>query len=160
MARKGTTGESRAWFVPTIAAPGTGPTVAEITAGTDITPYLTRDGFDAPQSAQTIDASDASSRRDKSIPGNIEAGTVTLKGYRDSVTADDDFYTTLAQDTAGYIVVREFGGSTVAHAAAQKVDIYKGTVQSRSKQAWGDEAQKVVVTFAVEQLYEDKAVQA
>jgi hypothetical protein len=160
MARKGTTGESRVWFVPTIAAPGTGPTVAEITAGTDLTPYLTRDGLDAPQSAQTIDASDASSRRDKSIPGNIEAGTVTLKGFRDSVTADDDFYSTLPMDTAGYIVVRDFGGSTVAHAAAQIVDIYKGVVISRSKQAWGDEAQKVVVSFAVEQLYEGKAVQA
>jgi len=159
MGRKGTTGESRFWYVPTIAAPGTGPTVAEVAAGTELTPYSTRDGFDAPQSASQIDASDASTRRNKSIPGNIEAGTVTMKLYRDSVSADDDAWTTLPLDPAGYIVEREFGGTT-AVAAAQKVNVFKGAVSSRSPQQWGDEARKFVVEWAVEALYEGVAVQA
>jgi len=159
MSRKGTTGESRFWYVPTIAS-GTGaPTVAEVGAGTELTPFATRDGFDAPQSASQIDASDASSRRNKSIPGNIDASTVTMRLFRDSVSADDDAWTTLPLDTAGYIVEREFGG-TAAVAAAQKVNVYKGSVSSRSPQPWGDEARKFVVEWAVEQLYEGVAVLA
>jgi hypothetical protein len=160
MARKGTTGESRVWFVPTIASGTLAPTVAELTAGTDLTPFLTRDGFDAPQSASLIDASDAANRRNKNIPGNIDAGTLTLTGYRDSVTADDDFFAALPQDTAGFIVERPFGGSSVAHAAAQKVNVFEVVVVSRSPQAWGDEARKVVVTCAVEGQAEDIAVLA
>jgi hypothetical protein len=158
MARKGTTGESRIWFVPTIASATLAPTVAEITAGTELTPNLARDGFDFPQSANLIDASDAKNRRNKQIPGNIDAGELTLIGYRDSVSGSDTFYSTLAQDVAGYIVVRPFGGSAVAHAAAQKVDVYKGFVAARAKNAWGDEAQKVTVTFAVEESADEIAI--
>ena len=115
MARKGTTSESRLWYVPTIAS-GTGaPTVAEVTAGTDLTPWLTRDGFDAPSSTSQIDSSDAASRNDKSVPGNIAASNVTLKFYRDSVPGDDDVYALLDPDLAGYLVVRDFGGSGVGN---------------------------------------------
>lgn len=160
MSRKGTTGEARAWFVPTIASATLAPTVAEITAGTDITPFMPRNGLDTPKAHSAIDVSDAASRRDKNAPGNISAGEITLIGYRDSVTADDDFYTTLVDDTAGYIVVRPFGGSAVAHAAAQKVDVYEGYVAVRAKNAWGDEAQKVTVTFSVQDSDEDLAVLA
>lgn len=157
MSRKGTTGESRFWYVPTIASGTLAPTVAEIGAGTELTAFATRDGFDAPQSASQIDASDASTRRNKSIPGNIEASTVTMRLYRDSVSADDDAWTALPLDTAGYIVEREFGNTT-AVAAAQKVNVFKGAVSSRSPQAWGDEARKFVVEWAVESMAEGLAV--
>lgn len=159
MSRKGTTGESRVWFLTTCADPSA-PTVAEITAGVDLTPFLTRDGFDAPQTAAQIDASDASTRRNKNIPGNIDAGLVTLRAYRDSVTGDDDAWTALAMDTAGYIVERPFGGSTVAAAAGQKVNVFTGSVASRSPQAWGDEARKFVVEFSVSDLDEGVSVAA
>jgi hypothetical protein len=157
MSRKGTTGESRVWFVTTIADPAT-PTDDEINAGVDLTPFLTRDGFDAPQTVAQIDASDASTRRNKNIPGNIDAGVVTLRCYRDSVSGDDDAWTALAADTAGYIVERPFGGSTAAAAAAQKVNVFTGTVASRSPQAWGDEARKFVAEFSVTALNEEVAV--
>lgn len=160
MSRKGTTGESRLWYVPTIASGTLAPTVAEIAAGQDLTPFLVRDGFDAPQSGTMIDASDVSSRRNKNIAGNIDAGQVTIKLYRDSVTADDDAWTTLPLDTAGYIVEREFGGSTAAVAAAQKVNVHKGIVVSRSPQAYGDEARKFVVEWATESMAEGLAVLA
>lgn len=157
MSRKGTTGESRVWFVTTIADPAT-PTDDEINAGVDLTPFLTRDGFNAPQTVAQIDASDASTRRNKNIPGNIEAGLVTLTCYRDSVAADDDAWTALAPDTAGYIVERPFGGSAAAAAAAQKVNVFTGTVATRSPQQWGDEARKFVVEFSSTALNEDVAV--
>lgn len=159
MSRKGTTGESRVWFVTTIADPAN-PTVAEITAGVDLTPFLTRDGFDAPQTVAQIDASDAATRRNKNIPGNIDAGVVTLRCYRDSVTADDDAWAALAPDTAGYIVERPFGGSAVAVAAAQVVNVFTGTVAARSPQAWGDEARKFVAEFSSTALSEGVAVDA
>lgn len=158
MSRKGTTGESRLWFVPTIASATLAPTVAEITAGTDLTPFLTRDGFDDPRSASNIDASDAASRIDKAIPGNVAAAVATLKLYRDSVTADDDAWTALPSDTTGYLVEREFGGSTVAQAAGDKVNVLHGVVMTRSPQAWGDEARRFVVEFAIDNRAEGIAV--
>lgn len=158
MSRKGTTGESRLWFVPTIASASLIPTAAEITAGTDLTPNLTRDGFDAPINPSLIDASDAANRLNKQVPGNIDAGNLTIKGYRDSVSGSDTFHTVLAQDVAGYIVERPFGGSTVAAAAAQKVNVWKGFVAARAAQGWGDEPRKDVVTFAAENSAYDVTV--
>lgn len=159
MSRKGTTGESRLWFLPTIASGTLAPTVAEFGGGTELTPSMRRDGFEAPKNGSTIDVSDASTRRNKSAPGNIDAGTATIRGYRDSVSGSDTFHTTLADDTAGYIVERPYGGSA-AVAAAQKVNVYKGYVVSRSPQPWGDEARVDVVTWSIEASAEDIAVLA
>lgn len=150
MARQGSTGNIRVWFVPTVASAALIPTAAEVTAGTDLTPLLRRDGLTTPRSAATIDASDASTRQNKTAPGNIDITMLTLRFQRDSVTATDVAYTTLAEDIAGYIVVRRFGGSAVAAAAAQKVECYKGVVISREDQQIGDETQNFVASFSVE----------
>ena len=150
MARLGSTGNIRVWFVPTVASATLVPTAAEITAGTDLTPYLRRDGLTTPRSGSTIDASDAANRINKTAPGNIDLGALTLRLYWDSTPADDDAWTALPEDTAGYIVVRRFGGSGVAAAAAQIVEVYKGSVISREMQQIGDEVQNFVVTFSIE----------
>jgi hypothetical protein len=159
MARLGSTGNIRVWWVETIAAPNA-PTVAEITAGVDLTPFMRRDGLATPRSGQTIDASDAASRVNKKAPGNIDAGEVTFRGLRDSVAADDDGWTTLAEDEAGYLVVRRFGGSTVAATAADKVEVYEGSVISREAQPIGDEVQNFVAVISVENVYQDATVAA
>lgn len=160
MARQGTTGISRLWWVPAIASATLAPTVAEVNAGTDLTPFLTRDGFDAPQTSATIDASDASSRVNKTIPGNIEAAKITIKAYRDSVAADDDAWAALPTDAAGFLVERPFGGSAVAVAAAQKVNVWEAVVVSRSPSSWGDEARTFTAECSSEAHAEDLAVLA
>lgn len=150
MARRQFTGEGRVWFVTTIASVAA-PTAVEVTAGVDLTPFLRRDGLTTPQGGNTIDIADASSRFNKTAPGTYGGEPIALGLYRDSVVADDDAYVALPRDTVGYIVVRRFGGSTVAATAAQKVEVYTGTVISREMEPTGDnEAQRFNVMFSVE----------
>lgn len=159
MARLGSTGNIRVWFVPTLSSMSA-PSAAQITAGTDLTPQMRRDGLTTPRSGNTIDASDASSRQGKTAPGNIDPTVLTLRFQRDSVTGTDTAWSTLVEDTAGHIVVRRFGGSTVAAAAAQKVETYKGSVISREMQQIGDEVQNFVVQFSVEESAQDATTAA
>jgi hypothetical protein len=160
MARKQFTAEGRVWFVPSLASTSA-PSAASITAGTDLTPYLRRDGLATPNSGSTIDIADAASQFNKTAPGNRGGDALTLNLYRDSVTADDDAWAALPELTAGYIVVRRFGGSTVAAAATQKCEVYKGTVISREMQQIGDnDPQRFNVMFSVEEAPEMNATMA
>ncbi len=154
MARLGSTGTIRVWWVPTLASL-TAPSAATITAGVDLTPQLRRDGLTTPRSGSTIDASDAASRVGKTAPGNIDPTVITLRFHRDSVTGTDTAWPTLVEDAAGHIVVRRFGGSAVAAAAAQKGETYKGSVISREMQPIGDETQNFMVQFSVEDSSQD-----
>jgi hypothetical protein len=149
MSRQGSTGQIRVYYVATLASL-TAPSAATIIAGTDLTPLLRRDGLTTPRSGNVLDASDASTRTNKSAPGNIDLGQISLRFQRDSVTGTDVAWTLLAEDVAGYIVVRRFGGSTVAIATSDKLEVYKGTVISREMQQIGDEVQNFLVQFSVE----------
>lgn len=149
MARQGSTGVIRVWFIAAADALADITTTA-LGSALDVTPFMRRDGLSTPQSSSNIDASDAASRNNKSIPGNIETGTLTYRGYRDSVTADDDAWTALAQDAAGAFVVRRFGGSAAAAANGQIVEGYVGSVSVRAPQDIGDNAQGFEVTFNYE----------
>lgn len=159
MARLGSTGNIRVWWVPTLASISA-PSAATITAGVDLTPALRRDGLTTPRSGATIDASDAASRQGKTAPGNIDPTMLTLKFHRDSVTGTDVQWTTLVEDTPGYIVVRRFGGSSVAAAAAQKCEVYQGSIISREMQQIGDETQNFVATMSVETSNQDAVMGA
>jgi hypothetical protein len=105
MSRVGSTGQIRVYYVATLASL-TAPSAATIIAGTDLTPLLRRDGLTTPRSGNVLDASDASTRTNKSAPGNIDLGQISLRFQRDSVTGTDVAWTLLAEDVAGYIVVR------------------------------------------------------
>lgn len=156
MARKGSVGEIKVWYVPTIANRAA-PTTAELTAGTDLTPFLRRDGLQTPNPGTTIDASDVSSLQNKNLPGSYGGDNVTIQAYRDDTT--DTAWTTLTRGASGYIVVRRFGGSTVAAASANKVEVYPGAVISREPSASGDnEAQRFTVTWAVSDTVVDGVV--
>lgn len=159
--RQGSTGNIRVWLAAD-ATSLTDPPLAAITAAVDLTPGMRRNGLDTPRGANTIDASDATSRQDKTAPGNISAGTVTYRGWlnSDSGSADMAIFDALAEDETGVLVVRRFGGSSVAPAAAQKVETYKVSVLTREVQPIGDDAQNYVVTFTIEDGDQDAAVAA
>lgn len=150
MSRKPYTGEHRLWWVATIAN-RSAPTVAEINAGIDVTGQMRRDGFTRPQSGSTIDAADAASRFNKTVPGNYGGDSVVYRGMRDSTPASELAYSTLVRDAVGHFVYRPFGGSTLAAAVAQKVEVWSGTVISREDQPTGDEVQNYTVMMSVEQ---------
>jgi hypothetical protein len=126
MSRQIADGEVRIYWVPTIAVK-TAPTVAEITGGTELTPFLS--SLDTPLDGETADSSALSSAFNTSVPGTFGGGA-TGTFYRDDTT--DTAYTTLPRLTSGHIVIRRFGGSTTAIAISDAVEVWEVTVITRS----------------------------
>jgi hypothetical protein len=131
MARRSPDGESVLYFVTTIADTSA-PTVTELNAGTDLTPFLMEWSF--PESGSTIDTSDMASSFNKTDAGTYGGDSGSLTAYRDDVAADDDAWTALPRLTRGFFVERLFGGADEVFATADVVSIYGGVVTARSPQ--------------------------
>lgn len=143
MARIISNGEVRVWWVMTIATPSA-PTVAEITAGTDITGFLS--SLDTPLDGNAVDSSDLSSAFNKTVAGKF-GGNVNAQMYRDD--AADTAFALFPRNTTGYLVIRRIGGSTTAIAMADDVDVWNLRVITRSDVALDDESvQAFMVNFA------------
>jgi len=113
-------------FAPTIADPAA-PTVAELTAGTDVTPFMST--FDTPLDGDAVDSSDLSSAFNKTVAGTY-GGNISSDMYRDDTT--DTAWTTFDRNTEGYFVVRRFGGSTVAWTIADEAEVYHVRIITKS----------------------------
>lgn len=167
MSRQQSTGVLRAWFVPSVANKSA-PTTTEIGAGTDLTLFMKRDGLTTPKSGNTANIADVSSPFNKTAPGTFGGDAVTLKLYRDSVGGSDTAWTTLVplssaapNGTAGYLVIRRFGGASVAIASSQKVEVWPVSVISREMDAIAEnEAQSFTAMLAVTDEPDDGAVVA
>ncbi len=134
MARLISNGEVRIWWVDTIADT-TAPTTTEITAGTDITGFIS--SLDTPLDGNAVDSSDLSSAFNKTVAGKF-GGNVNAQMYRDD-TADDAF-DLFPRNTTGYLVIRRFGGSDVAAAMGDEVDVWNLRVITRSDVPLDDES--------------------
>jgi len=108
MARYGTTGNISVRYVPTIADISA-PTVAEITAGVNLSHHMTRDGLKTPFTGNTIDASDAGSQFNSTAPGTYGGDALEYTGHRDSKAATDLAWTTLEFGVTGFLVVARAG---------------------------------------------------
>lgn len=164
MSRIASTGVIAAKFVPTIASIAA-PTTAEITAGTDLTPLLTRDGLTTPSDGSTIDVAGANNRYNATASGSYGGQPITIKMFRDTVSGTDLGWTTLPRQTQGYLVIRRFGGTTNssgdAFASGQKVEVWPIDVLSRTMLPIADnEAQKFEVQCAVPSAPNDNATVA
>lgn len=121
MARIIADGEVRVEWVPGasgIADPAA-PTVAELGTGQDVTPFLS--SLDTPLDGEAVPAADLSSAFNKTVAGTF-GGNVSLDGYRESVT--DEAWGLWPRGTEGFFVIRRFGGSDVAIAASDDVEVY------------------------------------
>ncbi|MFJ5176719.1 hypothetical protein ACIP68_23140 [Streptomyces griseoviridis] len=108
MARYGTTGRIAIYFVPTVASIAA-PKVSEISAGVNLSDYITRDGLKTPSSGNTIDASDIGSRFNKTAPGTYGGDAAEITAHRDSKSATDLAWSTLPQDAPGFLVIARQG---------------------------------------------------
>lgn len=143
MPRYGTTGRIAVLWATTLADPDS-PTVAECTAAVNLTSYMTRDGLKTPATGNTIDASDAASRFNKTAPGTYGGDAGSFKGHRDSKAASDLAWTTLDQDTIGFLMVFRsglgqnattgLGTPTGTAAAGDRCEVYPATVISRAEE--------------------------
>lgn len=110
--------EQRVWVLPT-AADLAAITVAEITAGTEITGDLPAP-VNFAGTTNYIDVSDISSRQDKNQVGTISLGELTFEIYRDKTS--QVAYDALDNET-DYVLVK-FEGGNIAGASPAASDTY------------------------------------
>jgi hypothetical protein len=143
MARFNRKGNSRFYFVPTIASAELIPTDAEITAGTDYTAQINAvEGWSLENTP--IETPDMASTFVAKIGGDDSAADSSWTMYEDSAT--DDIETELAKGTSGYVVIFSKGKTP----SAKGMDVFPVTVVSNSKAYSADnEAAKVTVQFTI-----------
>lgn len=144
MSRTIAPGQLRASWVASISNPAA-PTAAELNAGTVISGQMRRDGLDVPLAGNVVDASDVSSKLNKTAPGTVGGDTATLRFRLDRTRTTVDAVkavltapTSTADGAAGYLVVRRIGGSGNTYAATDRVDVYPAQVVSNSDDAISD----------------------
>lgn len=114
-------------FAPAVADPSA-PTTTELTAGTDITPFLST--FDTPLDGDAVAAGDLSSAFNKTVAGTF-GGNVSADMYRDD-DGTDAAWALFDRDVEGYFVIRRFGGSTVAWTIADDAEVYHCRIITKS----------------------------
>lgn len=142
--RKGVT---KVYFVPTIASKAA-PTVAEITAGENLTPQIAEmTGFTFTNNP--ISTPDMDNAYVSQVPGEdtSEASSMTfyeLKG------GTDDIHDALLKGTVGYIVIFYGGIAGASPAASDKAEVWPVVVSSNARRyTAGNEAAQYGVGFAV-----------
>lgn len=111
MPRYGTSGQLGLYFVPTIASIAA-PTATEISAGKDLSAYITRDGLKTPSTANTVDSSVIASAFTATVPGTYGGDAITLtcqRGSKGGTSGDDLAWSTLTRGTQGYLVIARSG---------------------------------------------------
>lgn len=134
-------GVSKFFFLPTVA--GATPTRPEITAGTDLTPFVA-DMAGWMLENNSVATPDMSSDFDTSIPGTNQVADSSFTFYEDK--DDDTIETLLPKGTPGFIVIMRKGDV----AASLSMDTFP--VRSRSKGSEfsaGNDPARFVVQFAI-----------
>lgn len=122
-------------YVPTIADTAA-PTITEIGAGVDLTPFLL--GLDPAFEGSTVDAATAESKFNKTVAGTYGGQPLNASFTRDNEQANDTAWSTLPRTTSGYFVIAMRGGSGTdgAIAATDYVDVWPIEVITRKPSAY------------------------
>jgi len=122
------------------------PTAAEITAGVDLTPFITKDGVSTPSTQNLVDVGGLDTNYNAEVVGSWGGGALTLTMFRDD-TDESDAYDLVVYGTNGAIVISRFGeGTTVS----DKVEVWPAQMHEPTlMDTAGDEVQKFTAAFAV-----------
>jgi len=112
-------GQYTVTWVTTIADK-TAPTDSEITAGTDLTSFVTKDGVRLNSRFNRVDSATIDETFDAQLPGSTGAD-VEVRFKMDDTT-DTPFSTLGTYGTAGFLVVGHFGAS--ADTAGDEVSVF------------------------------------
>jgi hypothetical protein len=116
-------GNTKVSWVATIANINA-PTAAELNGGSDWTTRITPDGLKTDPATADVDTSSLGSTFTTNQPGR-RAYTVEVTFKRGTLgTSDDQPYTTLVYNAAGYLVVRRGVAYGTAYATGDKVEVY------------------------------------
>lgn len=125
-------GNVKVTYVPVIANKAA-PTVAELTAGTDLQCLITSDGLQVSVNEDVISIPKLCETTNSEAPGRATF-QVTLTLVRKTVVAEDDAWTTLLRNTAGFLVMRYGLAHDTAYAASQEVQVFPGKAGERRPQ--------------------------
>lgn len=120
-------GISEVHFAVTVSS-YTSISASEANAGTDLTSFV-RTLPDVPRTANLVDTATLDSKFEKRQVGTRGGDVITMEILRDDTT--DTAYTTLVEDTAGYLLVARKGLTTAGtFATSDIIDVFPVTVAS------------------------------
>lgn len=155
MTKEAAEGNVKAYWLPTVASK-TAPTVAEIAAGTNLTPQLPTAGLDISfnENNASIAMIDAGFTAEQV---GTYGTTIALTFTRDGVDADDDAWNLFDRGLTGYLLVSRFGTPV----ATSRVEVYPCESHNPIPLAPAEnEFQQMRVTLAVHDEPELKATVA
>lgn len=120
MARYAHEGKTRVSWVPTISNKAA-PTVAELNAGTLLSPFTTKDGVNPGLSPNMVDSATIEDTFDAQGVGSYGA-SMSLTMYRDDTA--DTAYNLCVYGTNGFVVIRRGVAAATAWTIGQKVEVY------------------------------------
>lgn len=127
MAKYAPPGKSEVHWVVTVSD-YTALTTTEANAGTDLTSFI-RTLPDIPRTGNTVDVATLDSKFEKRQVGTRGGDVLSTEILRDD--SSDTAYTTLTEDSAGYLVVARKGlATTGTFASGDEVDVFPATVLS------------------------------
>lgn len=137
-------GNNKVWYVPTIASKSA-PTMVELAAGKDFTPYVTKDGIAVPNGQNMVDSATINDIYDAQEPGSWGGGPLTLTMFRDD-TDETNSYDFITYGLRGYLVIGRFGTIGIA----DKVEVWPVAAhQPTLMQSAANEMQKFTAAWAV-----------
>lgn len=147
MARFSQKGNTRFYFVPTIASPALVPTTAEITAGTELTGQLAEvAGFTFRN--EPIMTPVMKDSFDAQIPGQDTTEATSLTFWEDKAT--NPIRTALTKGLNGFIVIFPRGTTGANPATADKAEAWPVTISSiHRRYTAANEAAQYTVDFAM-----------
>jgi hypothetical protein len=127
MAKYAPPGKSEVAFTETVSD-YTSITAAEANGGTDLTTFI-RTLPDIPRTGNVVDVATLDSKFEKRQVGTRGGDILSMEILRDDTT--DTAYTTLVEDTAGYLIVARKGLATAGtYSTSDVVDVFPVTVLS------------------------------
>lgn len=146
MARFMRKGKAKFYWVPTIANK-TAPTVAEITAGTQLTAQVAEvNGFEFTNNP--IDVPDMASAFVSKIPGEDSIDDSSIVFYEDDTS--NPIYTAQTKGNVGHVVIFYNGTAGANPAIADKCEVWPAIVASNARRYTADnEAAQYQVTYAL-----------
>ena len=134
------------YWVVTIATAST-PSVAEITAGVNLTTFITKDGVKPGISTNNVDSATIAQSFNAEVVGSWGA-SFELEMFRDNTA--DTAWTTCVRGSTGYVVVDRFNTSGTLPTNNGKVEVYPAQMhQPRPLDSAKDTQVRFVETFAV-----------
>lgn len=137
-------GKNKVYYLPACANTAA-PTTVEIAAGTNLTPYITKDGITVPSTQNMVDSATIEDVFDAQQVGSWGGGPLTLTMFRDD-DDETDSYDLIEYGLEGFILISRFE-TPIATSKVEvwPVEAHEPTIQ----QSAANEMQKFTAAFAV-----------